>query len=173
MTLGRPKRTDSKPWYRQFWPWLLIFFPATAVVAGIATIIIAVSSDDGLVEADYYKKGLMINFSREMDQRASEFGLSGYVRVDDKSGEVYVLIENASAETQLSNLSVTFKHATRADKDQQVAIEAMNKKEFRGKIAELVAGKWHVLLESGNQWRLVGKIQYPERIDSRLSPATL
>ena len=30
----------EEPWYRQGWPWFLIAFPAIAVVAGIATLVI-------------------------------------------------------------------------------------------------------------------------------------
>ncbi len=33
--------TDSKPWYKQFWPWFIMFIPACGVVAGITTVIIA------------------------------------------------------------------------------------------------------------------------------------
>ena len=38
-----------EPWYRQGWPWFLIAFPATAVVAGIATLVIAIQTFDGMV----------------------------------------------------------------------------------------------------------------------------
>ena len=34
-------QTDEKPWYKQFWPWFIMFIPACGVVAGIATVIIA------------------------------------------------------------------------------------------------------------------------------------
>ena len=33
---------DTLPWYRQFWPWFIIALPATAVVASLATVWIAV-----------------------------------------------------------------------------------------------------------------------------------
>ncbi len=38
------KATDSKPWYKQFWPWFVISLPATAVVAGLITVVIAVQN---------------------------------------------------------------------------------------------------------------------------------
>ncbi|MFN2426459.1 MAG: FixH family protein [Candidatus Binatia bacterium] len=40
------KRTDSKPWFRQFWPWFLIALPATSVVFSFATLYIAVREAD-------------------------------------------------------------------------------------------------------------------------------
>jgi hypothetical protein len=163
-------QTDTKPWYKQFWPWLIIFFPATAVVAGIATVIIAVMTDDGLVEQDYYKKGLLINFSREMDQKAATLGLDGYIRVDSASKEIYLLINNLDEKADLSNLSLTLKHATRSDIDQNIQIKTLDRQEFSAPFNELISGKWHVILESENQWRLTGSILYPSRFDSKLSP---
>ena len=52
---------SDRPWYREPWPWILMSVPATAVVAGIITLWLAVSSADGLVAEDYYKQGLAIN----------------------------------------------------------------------------------------------------------------
>ena len=70
------------PWYKQFWPWFLIFFPATAVIAGIITIIIAIKTDDGLVKDDYYKAGLAINQTLERKQKAHDLGLSADIHWD-------------------------------------------------------------------------------------------
>ncbi|MFN2376686.1 MAG: FixH family protein [Candidatus Binatia bacterium] len=44
---GRSRqRTDSKPWYRQFWPWFLILLPATSVVFSFATLYVALRDAD-------------------------------------------------------------------------------------------------------------------------------
>ncbi|HBR98709.1 MAG TPA: hypothetical protein DD979_15240 [Gammaproteobacteria bacterium] len=173
MTNRRPPRTDTKPWYRQFWPWLVIFFPATAVVAGLTTVVIAVKSDDGLVEKDYYKKGLLINFSKELDQKASELGLSGFARLDSDSGQIYVLVDDTEAETEakLDTVVARLKHATRADKDQTIALSSSNTREFRGQMDTLSPGRWHVLIEGAEQWRLRGEITFPHSIATRLAPA--
>lgn len=173
MSIASPQRTDTKPWYKHFWPWLIIFFPLTAVVAGISTVIIAVVTDDGLVEEEYYKQGLLINFSKEMDKRASELGLSGYMRVDTSNGKIYVLVEEANKEADLSSMTITLKHATQADMDQTISLEALNDKEFTGALKGLAAGKWNVSVAADDQWRLTGKFKYPDRIDTKLKPNTL
>lgn len=64
------------PWYRQAWPWFLISLPAAAVVGGIATMIIAVKTNDGVVSQDYYKRGLSINDEIKRNDRAAALGLS-------------------------------------------------------------------------------------------------
>lgn len=173
MSLGHPQRTDTKPWYKHFWPWLVIFFPMTAVVAGIATVIIAYKTDDGLVEEEYYKQGLLINFSKKMDQHALELGLNGYMRVDTKAGEIYVLVEEASKEADLTTMTITLKHATRAEMDQTILLDALNDKEFSGPLEGLAAGKWNVSVVASDSWRLTGKFKYPDRVDTKLKPNTL
>ncbi|MEJ5211425.1 MAG: FixH family protein, partial [Burkholderiales bacterium] len=69
-----------RPWYREFWPWFLMLFPATAVVAGFITFRIAAQSDDGVVDDDYYKQGLAINRVLARGQAAAAAGLSGVAR---------------------------------------------------------------------------------------------
>ena len=66
----------SKPWYREPWPWFLMSLPATAVIAGLATVWIAVTSADGLVVGDYYKAGLAINQTLARDDTARALALT-------------------------------------------------------------------------------------------------
>ena len=53
--------TDSAPWWKHGFVWMVIAGPAIVVVAGIATLVIAVRSADPVVEADYYRRGIEIN----------------------------------------------------------------------------------------------------------------
>lgn len=52
---GLSLRTDTRPWYRQFWPWFIIALPAISVVAGIATLVIAIRNADEVVSAPGYE----------------------------------------------------------------------------------------------------------------------
>ena len=70
---------SDRPWYREPWPWILMSVPATAVVAGIITLWLAVSSADGLVAEDYYKQGLAINRVIEREEAAQRLGLTASV----------------------------------------------------------------------------------------------
>ena len=69
----------TRPWYRQGWPWFLIALPATAVVGGIITAVLAVRTFDGTVAADYYKQGLAINEEVERAQLARVLGLEARI----------------------------------------------------------------------------------------------
>ncbi len=45
-------REDDKPWYQQFWPWFVISLPAIAVVAGLATVMIAMKHKPQVIPHD-------------------------------------------------------------------------------------------------------------------------
>ena len=49
---------EQKPWYRQFWPWFIIFLPFSAVVAGIVTLVIALKNPDYLVVDEEQYQGI-------------------------------------------------------------------------------------------------------------------
>jgi len=50
----------ERPWYRQFYPWMLIALPASAVIAGFVTLYIAISHPDALVRKDCVRDGATI-----------------------------------------------------------------------------------------------------------------
>lgn len=43
---------QSKPWYKQFWPWALIMLPASGVIASMVTITLAVSNAPVITDND-------------------------------------------------------------------------------------------------------------------------
>ena len=45
-----------KPWYKQFWPWVIIGLPTSVVIASIVTYFIALDGIDSVVSKDYYKE---------------------------------------------------------------------------------------------------------------------
>ena len=62
MTPDLPSRQpDDAPWWKHGHVWLLIAGPAAVILAGIATAVIAVRSNDPVVDSDYYRRGIEIN----------------------------------------------------------------------------------------------------------------
>jgi hypothetical protein len=53
--------SNSKPWWRYPLVWMVISGPACVVVAGFATLWIAIKIPDPVVSEDYYREGLEIN----------------------------------------------------------------------------------------------------------------
>ena len=60
---------DEKPWYRHPYLWLAMLLPASAVVAGLVTLYIAIVNADSPVVDEWYKEGRGINRSMEQHQK--------------------------------------------------------------------------------------------------------
>ncbi len=71
---------DPTPWYRQRWPWLVMTPPIVAIIGCAITIVLAVKSADGVVAADYYKRGLAINEQLARSQAARQMGLQAQLQ---------------------------------------------------------------------------------------------
>lgn len=153
--------TSITPWYRQFWPWFLIALPATSVIAGIATVVIANQSPDGVVVDDYYKQGLAINQDLERDRRAAELELRARVSMQP-TGTLHIAMSGDDIE-RLAALQVRLLHPTKAGRDQTVLAQRGPDGSFTARLDHPEAAHWHVAIEPpGNAWRLQGRLQWPQ-----------
>lgn len=157
----------TPPWYRQFWPWFLILFPAAAVVGGIVTFRMAVTSDDGMVEDDYYRKGMAINRTLDRDRAAAVMGLAAHAQF--AGGRISLQLAGRPAQWP-TRLNLRILHPTRAGMDQTVALLAQGGGRYAGACKTLTANKWDLLLEDeAKHWRLAGHLA-PGRSEASLAP---
>ena len=70
------KHAPARPWYREPFVWLLIAIPLTAVIVGFVGLALAIRSDDGMVEDDYYRQGMAINRMLDRDKAAAAENLT-------------------------------------------------------------------------------------------------
>ncbi len=145
------------PWYKEYYVWMIIFFPLLAVIGGIVTTILAVQSDDGLVVDDYYKQGLEINRTLERDKVALDYNLDADIKLDQEREEVSITLTSASGFVYPTNLPVTFLHATRSGLDKEVNMLLTQENIYRGNLSVLTAGKWYVHIQR-DDWRLIKTI---------------
>jgi len=144
--------SDIQPWYRQGWPWLLISLPASAVVGGIITIILAVQSPNALVVDDYYKEGLAINQQKQRLRVAADMQLAGLLRSDGR--QLTVELSNTGAVTQ-QELTLHAIHATRAELDRSVILRRNAEGTYTGEMPALVAGNWYLRLQAADMsWEI-------------------
>jgi hypothetical protein len=148
--------SDSKPWYRHFWPWFLMALPAAVVVAGLATAFIAHEHADDLVVDDYYKDGLAINQQLAKKKRASELGLTARLHFSDD-----VVTVTLTGPMQDSGLRLLLSHPLEADRDFAVPLVRTTSGTYRGSLGQAVAPHWHWTLQGlrVSDWRLDGVVQ--------------
>jgi hypothetical protein len=159
------------PWYRQFWPWFIIALPFTAVVASIATLIIATQNPDGLVADNYYKEGLGINQALERDQHAASLGLTGLVRLDNSGQKLILTLTASDPAAQHTDLQLRLVHPTRQDLDRTLTLTHEGDNRWSTPLEPLSSGHWHLQLESTQgAWRLTGRLAQPEQQQAVLQP---
>lgn len=150
----------KRPWYREPWPWLLMAGPFIVVVAALYTAWIAMKTSDGLVTEDYYKKGLAINQTLLLNEKARASGLVAGVRIVDGRLVVHLQAEDRSFPLP-PTIRVTLSHPTRAGLD-QTWILTRNATTYSGMVRLPAAGHWLILLEDErNTWRLLGTVILP------------
>ncbi len=154
------------PWYQQPYVWLLIAFPAIAVIAGLTTLFIAVTTYDGLVVDDYYKRGMEINRELGRDHAATSRGLDATIVLEPEAPQFRVLLSAASGEVAPEILRVSFLHRTRAGFDRHINVVLLPGSGhqtpfiYQAVTPDLVRGHWDVLIEAGD-WRLLESVTMP------------
>jgi len=145
-------RPPATAWYREPWPWVLLGLPLTAVLAGVATLLIAIRHDDGLVAEDYYKQGLTINQRLEREQRAASLGLQARVSF----GERRAVVQLTGAAP--AGLRLRFVHPTRVDLDRELPAARVGAGVYETALPDMAAVRWQVQIEDFERtWRLSGE----------------
>ncbi len=164
MTASLPG-TDTRPWFRQFWPWFLIILPGSVVIAAFATLYIANRHSDDLVVDDYYKSGLAINQRLEKLQRAEDLGLTASLLVAEN--EIRLQLDGPVSAEQLR---LTLSHPLEADQDFVMTLGRYAAGGYSAPLPQAVAPNWHWALDAGEDgnWRLQGalsKDQFSDELD--------
>jgi hypothetical protein len=166
-------QTDTLPWYREPWPWLLMAGPAAVVVAGFATLWIAVTSSDGLVTDDYYKQGLAINQTLQREANATQHGFRAGAQFSDDGRRISLRLDAAPGTTLPATLRMQIVHPTRAGRDGLVMLRQTAPGSYEGVGPVLTQGRWMLVLQDQQStWRLDGAMVVPYQGSVILSPAS-
>ncbi len=165
---------DAGPWYREPWPWLLMAGPAAVVVAGFATIWIAVASSDGLVVDDYYKQGMAINQAIQRDALAAQRGYRATAVMSGEGRSVTVQLAAAAGVPLPDLLSLRIVHPTRAGMDGVILLRQGRPGTYEGIAPGLADGRRILVLEDAQSaWRLTADAAFPMHDRIVLKPANL
>lgn len=150
--------TPAAAWYREPWPWLLMVMPATALVAGFATLWLAITSNNSLVVDDYYREGKAINMQIARDQAALTHGVQASLTLGADGASVR--LSTADGMMLPAALTVRLFHPTEAalDRSYQLAASGGGLYNVHDPRPAPAAVRWRVQIEpqQGGDWRLVG-----------------
>jgi hypothetical protein len=160
-------RSKSSVWYREPMVWMIIMIPFSAVIMGGVMLTLAVSSDDGLVTDDYYKKGLRINRTLERDALAASYEIVGEILLGAPGESVEVsLMGNAQFQApEIVHLRLF--HTTRSGLDRDLRLRRVATGRYVASGPHLLEpGAWQVQLDADG-WRLNGRLSssdMPQRV---------
>lgn len=170
---------DNRPWYRQFWLWVVLAPLITVVCVSAVTVSIAFRHADDVVIDNYYKQGRMINQSMEQDRKALEYNLSANLRFDQTTGEVFLRIPTHDSVPQ--QLLLLLDHPFEADLDQQIVLQQVSAGQYRGELERELSYAWYLALmpelnkarRREAQWLLSGEINFQAGDETELKPRAL
>lgn len=150
-----------KPWYREPWPWILMAGPFIVVVAAVFTAWLAISTSDGLVTDDYYRKGLSVSETLTESAKAHELGVTAGVSLVEGAVRVRLNSRSATGFSPPPAIRFTLSHPTRAGVD-QTQLLSRHGDAYVGKVNLPSSGHWLVLVEDeAKSWRLMASVMLP------------
>jgi len=152
---------DVKPWYRQFWPWFLICLPASAVIASLYTVSLAVRTTDSLVITSDDGMDVVAERHRVAEGLATELGLRARIDIDTNSGAIHATVTAGSAVDWPKTLDLLLSHPAFAARDRSITLTASRPDDagnpsWTGHFVGVPEGRWYMVLEDGDTWRLNG-----------------
>lgn len=157
---GEQQLLQSKPWYKQFWPWFILAFPLSAVVACFVTLYIFLGAQPDMVVDDYYKQGKAINFQKEKQSQALALGLAAQVTITDSQ----LVMQFTSGDEQLDGaaLQLDFYHTTQAKRDFSLLAARNAKGQYTAELPKVITNKWQLsIMPFDKSWRLRKTVSLP------------
>jgi hypothetical protein len=160
--------SDTKPWYRQFWPWFIMAPPAVSVIAGLLTFYLAGAAPSMVVD-DYGRIAMATRQRAEREKHAAELGLAARITFHDdvirqRDGDpndgrnaVTVTLSQVSAdEPWPSRITLDLVHPTLSERDAAAILQGADGR-YTGTLAH-PQGRYYVSLsDSAGTWRLTGE----------------
>ena len=159
----------TQPARREPMLFLVIGLPAAAVVAGIATLVLALGGDGDTGDARVRRVAQTQTTDLAPDLAASRLALRGEAKLD---GNGAVRLRFGGPAPAAAVLQLTLRHAAGPERDRSARLVRAGEGLYLGRLdAPRAAGAYNAELapESGD-WRLVGRLE-PSQVVLELQPA--
>lgn len=135
--------------------------PFIVIIAAVYTAGLALSTRDGLVTDDPYKKGLAVQETLHESAAAQALGLSAGVTLVEGSARVRLHSRLPGGFSAPPSITFTLSHPTLAGVDQTVVLTRQGEV-YVGKLNLPRSGHWLILVEdAAKSWRLMASAMLP------------
>ena len=153
---------EKSKWYQEPMVWMVIAIPLSAVIVGAILMTLSITTFDGLVEDDYYKKGKEINQLLARDEFASNNGIRADVNIDEQTGIIVVDLKNSSDYVFPEQMGLSLLHPTQSKQDVKLLLsKGPDARYYTELLQPLKDGRWYFRVSEPN-WRLQKLIIWPE-----------
>lgn len=139
--------------------WIMWLLPASAVVAGLTTLAIAVRDADRALPASYHWEGERLDADFERLRAAAAQRLAVTLHIPAQRGECVALLEAPRPPAALDLLVTS---GTDASRDRRVRLTRAPSGEYRGACEPLPPGRWRADLgDEARSWSIRGRFDTP------------
>lgn len=133
--MTRHSPDETTPWYRQFWPWLIVGILGWGVVSSAITLTMAVSNPPQMMTGDYQRLGKLLVDTHRRADRAEALGVSGALVVAD--GRWWLDLRGNDPDALPASVLMRYQHPTDAALDRQVMFQRGPESRYSAPFAEL------------------------------------
>jgi hypothetical protein len=125
--------------------WIMWLLPAAAVVAGLATLFIALRGADRALPAGYHWEGERLDRDFAQARLAASHGIEVTLELRSAAGECSAALRNAPGDT--ASLTLLLSNVADVGLDRVILLRRAPGGEYRGACTPLPPGRWRVALQ--------------------------
>ncbi|CAH0533491.1 hypothetical protein VST7929_01361 [Vibrio stylophorae] len=149
----------EQPWYRQFWPWVLIALPLSVVCASFFTLWLFQNNPVAMVVDDYYKKGKAINQDLSKRERALNLAIEARFWQEGTQG---VLTLQSKHRLPADAINIQLVHRTLDQQDVSFLMNKNGLQQYRIDLPEDIKGPWSIILKAhDDSWMIRHPLTFP------------
>lgn len=141
--------------------WAILGIPIAAVLASLWTLFLSIEGADAPLPAEYATEGKRLEEQLALREAARRTGLR--VRLDISSrGEILAQVQAAAGTPQPRTLHLQLTHATFADRDCVVELQAAPTPGlYEARLDRDLQGSWLLLLGDPRRWQMTARLEIP------------
>lgn len=148
------KQEESAPWYRHFWPWMIIGILGWGVVSSAITLTVAVRNPPQMMDGDYAELGKLLVDTHERADRARQLGLNGTLSFAHDHWRLE--LDSSAAGEVDETLLLLVRHPVDPDRDRQVLLRREARGRYTAAAAPVPARGRVIVSDPAQSWWISG-----------------